>query len=264
MSLKARAYRRWSRLYRTGLRAGDILQTGLWLGLLDRHDLHAFDEAEYVHRSNYRTDAHNLGGLFDWERRAVAEYFPTGGALVVLGAGGGREALALARLGYRAVGYECHPALVRYGRDLLARHDCPGAELHHLGRDRAPADGGPYAGAIVGWGAYMLITGRERRVSMLGGLRRRLLPGAPLLTSFYTRADDGRRAGLVAAVARPVRRLRRAPAVEVGDDLAPTYVHRFTEAEVAAELTAGGFELVEFAAERPGPTNPGYAVARAR
>jgi hypothetical protein len=264
MSLPARAYLRWLRLCHAGARAGDILQTGLWLGLLNQHDLHAVDEAEYLKRSNYRTDAHNLRGLFEWERRAVTEHFPTGGALVVLGAGGGREVVALARLGYRAVGYECHPALLRYGNDLLARHDCPGAELHHLGRDQAPQDGGPYAGAIVGWGAYMLIAGRQRRISMLGDLRRRLVPGAPLLTSFFTRPDTGRRAGLVAAVAGPVRRLRRTPAVEVGDDLAPTYVHRFTCAEVAAELDAGGFELIDFAAERAGPTAAGYAVARAR
>ena len=34
--------------------------------------------------------------------------------------------------------------------------------------------------------------------------------------------------------------------VELGDDLDPTFVHRFTQAEIADEMKMGGFELVYF------------------
>lgn len=264
MSRKAGAYRAWSRLYSTGLRACDGVTTGLWLGLLDRPDLHAVDQAEYEARSVYRTDEHNLGGPFGWEQRSLSRHFPATGRLVVLGAGGGREVLMLADLGYEAVGFECNPVLVSAGRDLLARQGRAGAQLHHLGRDQAPTSGGPYAGAVVGWSVYTLIAGRRQRVSFLSGLRRCLSPGAPVLLSFFTRAAGERRAGLVTSVANPVRRLRRREPVQAGDDLAPNFVHRFTEAELAGELSDGGYQLVVFNPERRVAGEPGHAVARVR
>jgi len=263
MSRKARVYSTWSRLYLGGWATCDALHTGLWLGLLDRLDLHAVDQATYVARPRYRSDVHNLGGLFGWEQRMLAEHFPGAGSLVVLGAGAGRELVALAARGYRVTGYECNPILVTAGKDLLTRQGFTGAQLTHLGRDLAPTGGGPYAGAIVGWCAYTLIAGRGRRVALLTGLRAALPPGAPLLVSFFSRPARQRRARLVTAVANGVRRISRHEPVERGDDLAPNFVHRFTEAELVGEFTEAGYEVVAFAGERSGAGEPGYAVARA-
>ena len=67
---------------------------------------------------------------------------------------------------------------------------------------------------------------------------------------------------VVAAVAGVVRRIRRRPGVELGDDLAPNYLHRFTEAELAAELGAAGYRLVAYAPGRHGTGEPAHAIAR--
>jgi hypothetical protein len=40
--------------------------------------------------------------------------------------------------------------------------------------------------------------------------------------------------------------IRGRPKAELGDDLGPNFVHRFSEDELAAELDAGGFRLAEF------------------
>ncbi|PRY30479.1 hypothetical protein [Pseudosporangium ferrugineum] len=262
MSAKARAYTRWQRWRDAARRAGDAVHAGLWLGLLDRADLHAVDQDEYRRRTAYRSDAYNLSGLFEWERRMIDRHFPAAGPVVVLGAGGGREVLALAGRGHRVAGYECHPLLVEAGRDLLRRTGSGEATLDRLGRDRAPSGGGPYAAAVVGWSAYMLMAGRGSRMSFLAGLHAVLVPDAPVLLSFAARSAGERRPAVVAAVAGPVRRLRRRPPVELGDDLAPNFLHRFTEEELAEELTGAGYTPVDYAPGRAVTGEPGHAVAR--
>jgi hypothetical protein len=260
---RARTYR----LVRAGsgrlAAAGSAVHAGLWLGLLDRRDLHALDQARYEAAATYRQDAHTLRGLFDWERLALRGHFPATGSLLVLGAGGGRELLALTRLGYAVTGYECNSVLVEYGRQLLARTGC-GAQLRPIARDEAPPDGGRYDGVIVGWSAYTLVPGRPERVALLAGLRLRVPAGAPVLVSFFSRPECCRRTRVVTAVANAARRVRRARPVEAGDDLVPDFVHRFTRAELAAELWAGGFALREFRPQGLGPYDSGWAVGTAR
>jgi SAM-dependent methyltransferase len=260
---KARLYRLVQAASRQIAAAGGATHAGLWLGVLDRGDLHALDQARYAAAAAYRQDAHNLRGLFDWERRALDAHFPATGSLLVLGAGGGREVLALARLLYEVTGYECNPALLRYGRQLLVRTGCAGAELHGVARDLASPDAGCYDGVIVGWSAYALIPGRRQRVALLAGLRPRLPSGAPILVSFFSRPEDSGRERVVTAVANTVRRLRGAAPIEPGDDLTPDFVHRFTREEVASELLAGGFRLREFEPQGPGPYDSGFAVGTA-
>jgi cyclopropane fatty-acyl-phospholipid synthase-like methyltransferase len=259
--LLARFYLREQALWKRLRGFGEAAHTGAWLGLLSPRALHAVDEAFYAGSRTYLSDAHNLKGLLPWEQAAVREFFPAGGRLLLIGAGGGREVLALARMGYAVVGVECNEALVDYGNELLAREGVD-ARLAVVPRDRAPETGGPYDGAIVGWGAYMLMMGRPRRVEFLRQLRALLPAGAPVLMSFFTRPEDHPRMRKVHAIASRLRRLTRREPLELGDDLAPTFVHRFTRGELASELEAAGFRLAHFV-EETGPYEPGWAIGAA-
>lgn len=238
--------------------AADVAFTGFWLGVLGRRSLHAIDEAMYRRDGAYRGEAHNVRGLFPWERSALAAHFPPTGRIAVIGAGGGREVLALSAEGYEAVGFECNPALVAAAQTLLGGRRSRGS-VTFLPRDQAPS-GELFDGVVVGWSAYMLIAGRDARVRFLTAIRDTLVPGAPVLLSFFTRSGDGGRLGAVARVAGGIRRLLVRAAVEVGDDLAPNYVHRFTRSEVREELAAGGFLLVEFHEQGSGSTDSGWGV----
>lgn len=259
MSALARAYVLWRRWSHRAAAAGDAVATGLWLGVMGRGALHAVDQAFYEASGPYREEEHNTRGLFPWEEEAVRGHFAGCRALLVVGAGGGREVLALAERGFAVEGYECNAALAGYAAALLARRGSAGV-VRLLPRDEAPAGGGPYDGIVVGWSAYMLIAGRARRVAFLRGLRRRVPLGAPVLLSFWTRPGDSARTRIVAAVGGALRRLLRREPLESGDDLAPNFVHRFTAAEVAAELREGGFRAVRFEPEGRGPTDSGWAV----
>ncbi len=230
----------------TGLKA---CVTGFWLGVLERDALHAVADAFYSENWRYVDASYNLSGLMAWERAAIDRYFSDRTRLLLVGAGGGREVLALSKLGHEVHAFECNRDLVRTAHVLLAEHGIP-ASVGYAAPDTCPDVGTTFDGLIVGWGAFMLIQGRERRIELLRSMRAQTSPGAPILLSFFHRSEAERRFALTAAVANGIRRLRgRSSRVAVGDDLAPEYVHFFTREEVTAELEEAGFSLVFYGAE---------------
>src|SRR5438105_1498095 len=76
---------------------------GLLLGALSDRTLRELDEHYYTGEEMYRTAEWNEQGLFAWEEAIVAAHFPAGAQVAVVGAGGGREVLALLGAGYEAV-----------------------------------------------------------------------------------------------------------------------------------------------------------------
>lgn len=259
--LRVRAFFGISTAWRS---AGAVLQAvydGVWLGLLRRADLHAVDERFYDRNAPYHGDAHNLRGLFDWEKTAL-ESFDGCRRVAVLGAGGGREVLALSKLGYDVEGYECNAALVRYAAELLPRQGCT-ARVTLLPRDEVPTVAEPFDGVILGWSAYTLIPGRAHRIDLLRRLRPLVRPGGPLLLSFFTRGGDTARFRVSAAVANAVRAVMRGERIERGDALAPNFVHSFTAAEIAAELREAGWEPRRFTPHGSGGRDSGWAIGTA-
>jgi hypothetical protein len=227
---------------------------GVWLGLLSRRQLSGIDEAYYDRSGEYVAESYNRQGLWHWEQAAIENHFSGVRRIVVTSAGGGREVLALAKAGYEVAGFEPHQRLALFGSRLLAAEGliatiCPSV------RDRWPAGAIDPDGAIVGWGGYMLISGRTHRISFLREAAEQLPAGAPILLSFFVRAGAARRFRVAAGVANPLRRLLCRRPVDVGDALMPNLVHFFTRAEVAAELADAGFDLVDF-----GSVDYGWAV----
>jgi hypothetical protein len=235
---------------------------GIALGMLGRRALHAIDRIAYGLAREYRSDAHNLRGLFDWEAKVVDAYFAGRPRLALIGAGAGREALALSRRGYRVDAFECNPALLAAANRLLGREGVD-VSVRHLPRDAAPSSALPYDGVVIGWTAYMHVLSSRTRIELLRGLRRLLPTDAPLLLSFFTRPEPDEHSEVVCSVANRVRAALRREPVERGDELVPGYVHRFTRAEIVAELDAGGFLLQCYADEGPGDHDSGFAVGRA-
>lgn len=242
----------------------DAVLDGCFLGLMDRDDLVVVDRGFYavareaVCGGAYRyTDAEHIkSGLATWEVAALDAYFPEGARVVVTAAGAGRELLGLLERGFDPIGFEPNEQLAAGGAALLAAEG-HGDRLRVSRRDEFPT-GAPDADAVVvGWGSYMLIPGRHRRVAFLRGARERLQPEAPLLVSFFERPPS-RYFEVVHGIAAPLRRLRRSEPVELGDALTPNFAHYFSRGEIQTELTEGGFRLTHHAS-RP----YAHAVARA-
>ena len=256
--VRARAYAEVDATQRRILAALQVIHQGWWLGMLDSRHLDFLAGLQYPRWRQYSDDAYNASGLKGWEAAAVADHFPKVGALLVGAAGGGREVVALTRLGYRVDSFDCVEALVTYSRGALQRMGTT-ARVHLARPGQVPDGLDHYAGTIVGWGGYMHIPGRAHRIAFLQALRRHVDAGAPLLVSFFTRPGPSRRLDWVWRIARAMRWVRRSrDLVEYGDTLDGTFDHLFTRDEVEQEMAAAGYELVAYA-EAP----YGHAVGRA-
>jgi hypothetical protein len=240
------------------------LATGFWLGIMTPSDLAVVDDAHYVgigrkatSQIDYASADYNQRGLFAWERDAVESHFPPGASIALMAAGGGREVLALRRLSFRVDAWECQPEFVEVANDLLTEHGYE-RSVSYAPRNSVPASSHSYDAVIIGWGAYMLMPGRERRVAVLRDLRAKVDTGAPLLLSFFARRQGDRHLQIRASVGSLVRRILGREPVEFGDDLDPNFRHWFDEDELEAELAAGGFELTYF---RSAPYGHAIAIA---
>jgi hypothetical protein len=220
---------------------------GTWLGLLTPARLRLLDAWYYNQGFGmYREKDYNRSGFFRWEQAVVDTYFAkVSSVLIPAGAGGGREALALNKLGLRVDGYEYNPALVKLGNELLTEDGYP-ATLQAGPADALPPGSQQYDGAILGWATYSLIPGRANRIALLKQIRARCPEGAPLLLSFFYRPRNTAAYRMTARTANAVRTLLRRPKVEMGDTLSVTWAHYFTEQEINDELIAGGFRPVLF------------------
>lgn len=239
---------------------------GMWLGALDRAQMAEITQLYYEHASSaadrWDERAYQEAGLFGWERDFVERLTP-GGRVLVACAGAGREAFALARKGYVVTAFDCAPALVAAGRRYVGEH-----ELSVRYELSVPDDAphlGSFDAAIVGWGGYGHIVGRDRRVAFLEALRAQLSQNAPILVSFTARPVSSRRFKVAAAVANCVRRLRRHDPIELGDDLTRPgpFAHSFTRDEVIAEIEEAGFTFDWFGTKDANDVKDGYAIALA-
>ncbi len=202
----------------------------------------------YTRWSVYCESTYNDSGLQPWEADVIHNFFPAEGRLVVTSCGGGREAIALCRLGYDILAFDCVPKLVDtciqsfLDRKLrstvyLAPPSHVPPEIYSLRFDAL----------IVGWGGYMHIPSGAQRTQFLSELRAVAALGAPLLLSFFTRRRKSNYFRLVYCVARVARFLNNSTLpVELGDTMDGSFDHHFTQDEVVNECASAGFKVVSF------------------
>jgi hypothetical protein len=161
---------------------------------------------------------------------------------MVTGAGGGREVFALLKMGYNVDSSECHPELAASANNLLKKQGLSNRVML-ADRDVVPDTENSYDGLIVGWGSYMLIQGRKRRIAFLRQMRTRVKPGSPLMVSFFHRKHEERKFRVTCLLGNIFRNILGADPLEMGDALRPNYVHFFTVDEIRQELQEAGFKL---------------------
>jgi hypothetical protein len=163
-----------------------------------RSVLDAYNDLAYERTPIYRAGTRQFREtLFNWEAEAIAGAFPDPpGRVLVGGAGGGREAFALAARGYEVVAFEPSAGLAR----SMVQHAPLGVSVDALiGRyeelpwltDAATGASvdvrlrGPFAAVLLGWASFSHLRTRAARVAALRVLGE--LTTGPLVLSFYTR-----------------------------------------------------------------------------
>lgn len=225
--------------------------SGFWLGILNQKTMYLIDEYYYDNQKMYRWEEYNKAGFWEWEKKVIDEYFHECTSLLLLGAGGGREVLALSKLGYEVDGCECNPQLVKFANELIEKEELD-SRVKLVERDASLDNGKLYDGIIIGWGAYMLIQGREKRIALLKNLRNQMNENSPVLLSFFSQSGNRLYFKVVHKISNTLRFITRKKSLEFGDDLVPNFVHYFTEEQIAEELKEAGFNLKMYCTEEYG------------
>jgi hypothetical protein len=225
--------------------------TGFWLGIFNRENLYAVDRIYYDKDKMYRNDAYNKSGLWEWEQKVIEKYFINSKNLLLIGAGGGREVLALSKLNYQVDSYECNHNLVDFANQLLTQEGF-NSKVKLIARDACPKTQQKYDGVIIGWGSYMLIQGKDKRIDLLKKIQQTIASQSPILLSFYCYKQPSRYYHIIAQVGNLFRWLLRRDLLDVGDDLVPNYVHYFTKEQIDRELKEANFKLVMYSTKEYG------------
>jgi hypothetical protein len=221
----------------------DAVFTGMMLGLFSRRHLHELDSLFYRKSFfEYSSDKYIESGLHIWEKLALECWFSKCNKLCITSAGAGREVLSLYRMGYEVEAFEPDQNLRERGNQALSKL---GVKISGSERDLFPDLASPMDGCIVGWGSYMLIAGRNKRISFLKSMAKRMQIASPVLISFFQR-ENSLRYKIIFYLANLIRSFLLREFVEEGDDLGWEFFHRFTEDELKEEFEESGFEIVEF------------------
>jgi hypothetical protein len=242
---------RASTIVDSGFRLLDRVRSALVVRFASNGALDAYNDLAYGTSTHFTPGGRGFRPqLFAWEQHVVEQHFPPAPARILIGgAGGGREALALAARGYDVVAFE--PSIPLASSMAAAAQGLPVRTL--VGRyESLPAlqtlDGessvellalGPFAAAVFGMGSYSHLRDAEARVAALHQMGR--LADGPVLLSFSVHAH------LSDVPPTRLRRIGRALGFrQTGDAFSPDlgFYHWTTRDEIEAEVTAAGLTIL--------------------
>jgi len=236
------------RLGRFLIKAGKFIHS-LAIMVMKPGDLIEFSRMSYAEKSqvaSFCAERTVARGLTPRERDQLAAIPLQAGSLLLLGSGGGREAIALAREGFAVTAIDYVPAMIEAtvarARDLGLRIN---GEIQEISRLEAPANA--YDVAWLSAGMYSSIPTSKRRVGMLRRIARALKPGGYFATQLlWLDAAPGRaRAGFKrrAFALITLGNLEYEPGDRIWNDR--EFMHLFSnEQGVRDEFAAAGLEIV--------------------
>jgi SAM-dependent methyltransferase len=229
------------------LRLGEFIQT-LPIVIMKPDDLVEFSRQSYAKPGDVESwseDSLVNAGLNAEEHDLLKRLSNTKGNLLLLGIGGGREAIPMAKMGFQVTGVDYIPAMVERAKENAIRR---GVKIEGLVQEISKL-AVPEAAFDVVWISkfmYSCIPTRARRVQLVQRVCSALKPGGEFVCQFqnWTGQDNTNKA----------ERLRRwiaaSPignrAYEDGDKLwlNVEFVHVFgSEDEVRSELEQGGLNI---------------------
>lgn len=231
------------RLVARGLYRSTRLVGFLAAGVLDQASLRRSIESEWA--DFFANEREVRRGLWPWEQEFFARFLESGSSLLVVGAGSGRDVLALTDGGYRVEGVELSRQSAERARQILA--DSGMHAIIHTAAIEDWAPSGRYDAIVFSYYCYSYIPGAKRRVEILAKLREHLLPCGRILISYLPNHGESRGMPIIEWLTWLMRSDWRP---EPGDDLvglgmqAPIrFHHTFGFEEIEAEALAAGLRV---------------------
>jgi hypothetical protein len=229
------------------LRFIHALVQGFWLDVLSKKSLYALTRHYYERgdKNQYKSASWNKKGYLPWEEYVIHRYFKDCKKIMVLGAGGGREVLALLKAGCLVHGYESNPNLVKCANELIEKQWYT-TRIQYLAEDMPPQSRGKYNGIILGWGVYSHIKGRETRIRLIKRLSDNMYNNSPLLISFWAISSYPGDFKFKKRVANFFTTIKRSDKVELGDELSVHFSRIFTKKDIESELAEAGLKMTHY------------------
>lgn len=201
-------------------------------------------------------------GLTETEDAFVQRYLMPQAELLVLGAGGGRESLALAKMGFRVTGVDFVEETLEAARTHARRENLRINFISQEASRLTLADTPVFDAVFFPAALYSLIPSAQLRLQTLQAASRYLKPGAVLFLSFFLQGSQHPSKGdrlkkLLALITWGNRRIEPGDRLE-GDG---EFRHYFTAQTLTKELESSGFTIIELAAS---DLPQGSAVIRPR
>jgi len=192
----------------------------------------------------YNRDDLVAGGLTSKEQQLLEHIPSRTGRLLLLGVGGGREAIPFAQMGFDVTGVDFIPAMVERAIANAARHNAP---IQGIVQDIAVLDVPAEAYDVVWLSTlmYSCLPTRARRVQLLQRVRRALKPGGCFACQFYwdTPWQSPRKGEFLRRMIAWLTWGNRS--YERGDMLSGNkFIHAFSsESDLRADFAAAGFHV---------------------
>jgi SAM-dependent methyltransferase len=194
----------------------------------------------------YGRDEDVAMGLMDWERDLFDRFVTTGAAVLVIGAGTGRDVIPLVERGCHVTGIDPASSSLEVAHRLLATRGLTATLIDGFFED-VPLTGG-FGAVIFSFYSYSYIPESHRRIAALRKAADLLSAGGHILVSYPpvppphpTLIRLGRAAGVVA---RSDWRLEPGDLVTVHGGGFRGYGHTFQPGEIDREAAAAGLRCV--------------------
>jgi SAM-dependent methyltransferase len=235
-------------LFRIGRGADRAARVSRYLagGVLRLADLRAGIRAGW--QGHYERERPNTAGLMTWEQELADRFIPHGANVLVVGAGSGRDLVALAERGCRVTGIEPSSGALALARRTLADRRLTAALVEGFFEDAAI--GGAFDAVLFSYYCYSCVPESRRRIAALAKAAALLKPGGHVIVSHANQAAPG---PVLIALARVMGALSRSDwRMEPGDRLwdngggrpSYSYSHAFGPGEVEREAAAAGLRCV--------------------
>jgi len=185
-------------------------------------------------------------GLMDWERDLVSRFVRPGEAVLIVGAGSGRDVIALVELHCVVTGVEPAAEALALARKALHARQLSATLIEGFFEDVAPP--GRFDVVMFSYYSYSYVPQASRRIAALRKAASCLSGGGRVLISYSPLPASHplliRVARATAAVCRSDWRLEPGDHVTIQGGAFRGYVHAFADGEIEREAHAAGLDVV--------------------
>ena len=214
---------------------------GTVLSIFPKKILARFTSISYDSSFKYRDDKQALLGLFNWEMKLIELFGENISKIIVIGAGNGREPIALNKAGFEVEAYECNYSIYMNGERII-RNENINIKFEILPENVLPINSRCDI-FWFGWGVYTHIVEKNERETMLTNIKHLLNDHGIVVISFWSENRSLSYINLLMKSSNIIR-LRK---VERGESLMNSLWGKFfTKDELLLETKEFGYECLYY------------------